>query len=122
MAGLRAWWRSGAGALAACFIAVFAVIPALDALVCEADAATPAQAVAMSVAHTHAAETHPAHKSHAEAGGYCMHGHCHQVSAEAPPAVMIETLVRVDSAEHRLIRSSFPVEGRHFPLIRPPRA
>lgn len=107
-----------AGGLIACFLVLFAALPALDALVCEADGSPAAHAVA----ETSVAPDHHDQRGHSDVGGVCIHGHCHPTAVQAPTSLVVETAVPAPASPHRLTPVSFAVSDRHFRLIRPPRA
>ena len=74
MTRLAKWWRSIGGLAAACLLALFAVGPVADAVVCQADAPAVEAAYAPDKADV-AAPGDP--KSHPAEAGICVHGHCH---------------------------------------------
>jgi hypothetical protein len=103
--------------LVACFLAVFALAPAFDAVVCEGEEPAAAHAlVRQTVAIDHS------HQGHTEPSGVCAHGHCHQTASEAPHAAVVPAVARVEHQVLRPVLHCVPVSNRHFPLIRPPRA
>jgi hypothetical protein len=103
--------------LIACFLAVFALAPAFDAVICEADE----PAVAHALAGETAAVDH-SHQGHTEPSGVCTHGHCHQAASEAPHGAVVTAAAQVEHQVLRPVLYSVPVSNRHFRLIRPPRA
>ena len=116
MARFSSWWRNGAGALVACFMAVFAMLPAFDAVICETDEPAAAHATA---AYEGVDQDHP---GHTEPSGVCPHGHCHQAVSEAPERAAFGAITTIVAQAFGLSSSSVPVTNPQFRLIRPPRA
>lgn len=112
-----AGWRRLAGALAACLLAVLVLGPALDSLVCET---CPDEAAAHAMGASEHAREAPG--QHSEREGLCVHGHIHQVSAAAPATLLVAVSASIEPQIYDLALGSPPVVGRHFQLIRPPRA
>ena len=114
---LTAGWRRLACGPAACLLAVLVLGPALDGAVCETD---PAEAAAHAMGASDHAQEAPDQQS--DRDGPCVHGHIHQISAAAPATPLVAVSARIEPQVYDLALGSPPVTGRHFQLIRPPRA
>lgn len=114
-AGLTAWRRFGA-AFAALVLAVLALGPSLDGVLCAGDAPSAVQ-VAVSLGSP-GADAH----DHERTDG-CAHGHCHHGAPQAPePAVAPAAPLAYAAARLTPAKDAASPAGRQFDLMRPPRA
>ncbi len=119
MTRLAKWWRSIGGLAAACLLALFAVGPVADAVVCQADAPAVEAAYAPDKAGV-AAPGDP--KSHPAEAGICVHGHCHHAGPLlAAPFAAAHAVASADA------RQPYPADRALASIVlagpeRPPRA
>ena len=123
MIGLKAWWRRFGGLTAALVLAVLAVGPTADLLICSGEGVPTAEASAspMTVLASTADDQHPAAPWHSDRGGVCPHGHCHHGGISAPVAAALVS-DPVSHAERLPVPQSVSrISYLNFGLERPPR-
>lgn len=122
MSGMIASWRSFGAVIAALLIAVLALAPSLDKLICRDDAPLSVAEASLSgkADLVKAGQTQDNHSgSDAE---ICIHGHCHHgapyLSAPIGDLAMLDAV----PDHHELSRGRVSASDRQFGLDRPPRA
>lgn len=123
MIGLKGWWRRFGGLVAILLLAVVAVAPNADLLLCSGEAVPAAEAgpSAKAAPVSAASEQHADTSSQDDLGGVCAHGHCHHGGAFTPMAI-----AQISDGRSRVERLSVPlsapaVSHLQFGLDRPPR-
>lgn len=122
MSGLIIPWRSFGAVLAVLLIAVLALAPSLDKLICRDE--VPLVVAEASLSDKANLET--AGQTQDDQGGsdpdICIHGHCHHgapyLSAQIGALAMPDALPN----HHELLRGRASASDRQFGLDRPPRA
>ncbi len=119
----QASWRGFGVVFAALLIAVLALAPSLDNLICPDDAPPLAAATALLDGEVHAAAISADHAPDDQgAADVCIHGHCHHgASLLSAPIGALATLGSA-ADRHELVLNRITVGDRKFDLDRPPRA
>ena len=121
MSGLITPWRSFGAVLAALLIAVLALAPSLDKLVCrdEAPLAVAEASLDGNAILEKAGQTQDDHGG--SDADICIHGHCHHgapyLSAPIGSLAVLDAL----PDHHELSRDRVSASDRQFGLDRPPR-
>lgn len=120
MAGRSSWWKRFGGALAALTLAVLALGPGIDGLICQGDSGLSAAAATLAD-EASVSSDHPSHETGKGGVDACVHGHCHHASPYTPS--LQEQGASFDGALLRLAVAPDAAPTSHPPsgLIRPPR-
>ena len=101
----------------ALFLGVLAFGPALDAAVCEPEAATAVMAIDDT-----ATAPDDGHDADVAADATCIHGHCHHAAFDIPSLAGLSDEAASVAARHDAPPSAGPTSDPIFGLKRPPRA
>lgn len=117
------WLRGLGGVLFACLVLSLTAVPALDALVCSAEAPAAAQAHGVAeVAPTLTAHDHGGKRDGGGAGELCVHGHCHQPAAPAQLASIVLEDADVGAVDLLPADAGMPPSRSPEGPLEPPRA
>ncbi len=121
MSGLFASWRGFGAVFAALLIAVLALAPSLDKLICRDEAPVAVAEVSLDGKASHLDAAGQDQDGHADPD-ICIHGHCHHgapyLSAPIGELAMLDAL----PDHHELTLGRVSASDRQFGLDRPPRA
>jgi len=120
MTARSTWWRRLGGPWVALVLAVLALGPSLDGLICH-DEGRPASS-SSSAAVVAAQDVDQPSPAHDDGLGPCVHGHCHHAAPYVPVDAVVAEAAVSPRTRYALAPNAAPTFDLHFELKRPPRA